>query len=200
MTAPGASRPTLVLATANEGKVAELRHLLGDRYHIEPRPPDLADTVEDGETLESNALKKAREVARHAGALAVADDTGLFVEGLGGRPGVHTARYAGPAATADDNVDLLLQELASAGSATGRRAEFRTVIAAVWPDGRELTVAGAVAGSIAPSRRGSRGFGYDPVFAPLEGDGRTFAEMSAEEKHGLSHRGRAIAALLAALA
>ncbi|MEM8922180.1 MAG: RdgB/HAM1 family non-canonical purine NTP pyrophosphatase [Actinomycetota bacterium] len=193
------SAPRLTLATGNPGKVAELRRLLGDRYEIEPRPDELPDTVEDGETLVVNAVKKATEVAVHSGSLAVADDTGLFVDALGGRPGVHTARYAGPAATTEENVELLLAELGGVDG-DARSAHFATVIAAVWPDGRELTVEGRVDGRIAAERRGDAGFGYDPVFLPVEGDGRSFAQMSAEEKNAISHRGRAIAALLAALA
>ena len=189
----------LVLATANQHKVAELHQLLGDRYEIAPRPSDLAETVEDGETLEANALKKAREVAHHVGALAVADDTGLFVDALDGRPGVYSARYAGPGADDEANVTKLLGELAELAGAPGdlawRTARFRTVMAAVWPEGEELVVEGLVEGRIIDQRRGQHGFGYDPVFAPVEGDGRTFAEMSAEEKNRLSHRGRAVAQL-----
>lgn len=204
MSAPGGAsanrRPSLVLATGNPDKVVELRSLLGDRYRVEPRPSDLPDTIEDGDTLEANALKKAREVAERVGALAVADDTGLFVAALDGRPGVRTGRFAGEDATYDENVDKLLADLADVAGPTERAADFRTVIAARWPDGTELTVEGRVDGWIPPERRGDGGFGYDPVFIPIEGDGRSFAEMSADEKNELSHRARAIDALLAALA
>ena len=192
-------RPSLVLATGNPDKVVELRALLGDRYDVQPRPSDLAETVEDGETLEANALKKAREVAARTGELSIADDTGLFVAALGGRPGVRTGRYAGEEATYDENVDKLLDELAGAVGPEQRAADFRTVIAARWPDGSELTVEGRVDGWIPTERRGDGGFGYDPVFVPTEGDGRSFAEMSADEKNALSHRARAITALLHAL-
>ena len=192
--------PKLVLATSNADKVVELRELLGNRYRIEGRPAELAETVEDGETLEANALKKAREVVEHAGSLAMADDTGLFVDALGGRPGVRTGRYAGENATYDQNVDKLLTELSTEADPENRGAEFRTVIAALWPDGRQVVVEGVVGGWIAPERRGSAGFGYDPVFIPHEGDGRAFAEMSSSEKNQLSHRARAIEALLQALA
>jgi XTP/dITP diphosphohydrolase len=198
MTSAG-RRPAMVLATSNPGKVAELADLLGDRYAVQPRPAELPETVEDGESLEANALKKAREVAAHTGCLAVADDSGLFVAALGGRPGVRTGRFAGPGASDDDNVDRLLSELAGGGAGAERGAEFRTVIAAVWPDGRELVVEGRVGGSISAARRGEGGFGYDPVFVPADGDGRTFAEMGLTAKQGLSHRARAIAALLAEL-
>jgi len=189
----------LVLATANAGKVDELRRLLGSRFHISARPTGLAETVEDGASLEVNAVKKAREVAEHTESLAVADDTGLFVSALGDRPGVHTARFAGPDADDDANVAKLLAELDGFADAVDRAARFRTVIAAVWPEGRQLLVEGLVRGHISSRPSGSSGFGYDPVFVPEEGDGRTFAQMSGEEKNRISHRGRAVAALIEAL-
>lgn len=186
----------LVLATTNADKVTELRRLLGNLYEIQVRPDDLADTVEDGDTLECNALKKAREVGAYVGALAVADDTGLFVDALGGRPGVTTARYAGPDATSTENVARLLAELADHDQPSARGARFRTVVVAIRPNGDEIVVEGVVEGRIGLTPQGRGGFGYDPVFIPLEGDGRTFAQMTANEKNMLSHRGRAIAALL----
>ncbi len=195
----GERLPVLTLATANPGKVTELVSLLGDRYEIRPRPADLAETDEDGDTLEANARKKAAEVVAHCGTLAVADDSGLFVVALGGRPGVHTARFAGPNATHDENIDRLLAELSARADPAERRAEFRTVIVAAWPDGGELIVDGRVPGTITAERRGDDGFGYDPVFAPDEADGLTFAQMSLEAKNRISHRARAIAALLAQL-
>lgn len=185
-----------MLASANPGKVAELADLLGDRYRVLARPDDLAGTDEDGETLEANALKKAREVVDHVGHDALADDTGLFVEALGGRPGVRTARYAGPEASDGDNRALLLEELAGREGPVARRAEFRTVVALVRANGSTVVAEGRVAGSIAAAPRGERGFGYDALFVPVEGDGRTFAEMSLDEKHRFSHRARALAALL----
>jgi XTP/dITP diphosphohydrolase len=129
----------------------------------------------------------------------VADDSGLFVAALGGRPGVHTARYAGPEATHDENIDRLLAELGPVTDPALRGAEFRTVIVAAWPDGRRIVVEGRVPGRITTERRGTGGFGYDPVFVPDEGDGRTFAEMPLEAKNRISHRARAIAALIEAL-
>ena len=183
----------LVLASANPEKVAELVELLGDRYRIEPRPADLADTVEDGDTLEDNAAKKAREVAAHSGRTALADDTGLFVTALGGAPGVRTGRYAGERASDADNVAKLLSELAGAAD---RSATFRTVIAVADPDGAVRFATGEVAGRITEVPRGEDGFGYDPVFAPVEGDGRTFAEMGTSAKHRLSHRARALGAMI----
>ncbi|MFT7599553.1 MAG: XTP/dITP diphosphohydrolase [Acidimicrobiales bacterium] len=184
----------LVLATGNPDKVAELVRLLDGRFEVVPRPSTVPETVEDQPTLVGNARKKATEIALASSAPALSDDTGLFVNALGGGPGVRTARYAGENATYDDNVDKLLTELENAAD---RGAQFRTVVAIVWPDGRELIANGSVDGMITPERRGERGFGYDPVFAPLEADGRTFAEMSLDEKGELSHRARALAALLA---
>lgn len=183
----------LVLATGNPDKVAELVALLNGRFLVEPRPPDIPETLEDRQTLLGNARKKATEVAAATGAPALSDDTGLFVAALDGRPGVRSARYASENATYEENVSKLLAELD--GSAD-RSAEFRTVVAIVWPDGRELTAEGSVAGHILTNRRGDRGFGYDPVFVPDEGDGRSFAEMSPSEKGSISHRARALDALL----
>jgi XTP/dITP diphosphohydrolase len=154
------------------------------------------DVEETGSTLEENARIKAAALAEAFGLLAVADDTGLEVDTLGGAPGVYSARYAGEDASYQDNVDKLLHEL---GDAPGRSARFATVAMARWPDGRELAVRGEVEGEIGRVARGTNGFGYDPVFVPAEGDGRTFAEMTAAEKHAVSHRGRAFRALVAAL-
>jgi XTP/dITP diphosphohydrolase len=139
------------------------------------------------------------------GIAAVADDTGLEVDALGGRPGVRSARYAGDTATDADNVARLLRELAGAKSVTGvgggvPRARFRTVALVVFPDGREVRADGVVEGRIVAEPRGTNGFGYDPVFVPDDGDGRTFAEMREDEKHAISHRGRAFRALAARLA
>ncbi len=183
----------MVLASANPDKVAELIELLGDRFDVTARPDHLPETDEDQPTLEGNARKKATEVALATSAPALSDDTGLFVEALGGRPGVRTARYAGEHATDDDNVSKLLEEL---DGRTDRGAQFRTCVALIWPDGRELIAEGRVTGRIATDRRGDRGFGYDPVFVPAESNGRTFAEMTRAEKGELSHRARALTALL----
>jgi XTP/dITP diphosphohydrolase len=160
----------------------------------------LADVVEDAPDLEGNARLKAVAVCAAAGAAAVSDDTGLEVDAIEGAPGVHSARYAGDDASYDDNVQKLLDELERVGALTpdARTARFRTVVMVVRPDGSELAVEGVVEGVIAPARQGSGGFGYDPVFVPVEGDGRSFAEMG-DEKHTISHRGRAFRALAAAL-
>lgn len=186
----------VVLASANPKKAAELTALLEGRVEVVPRPLDLGEVDETGETLEENATLKARAVAAHAGARALSDDTGLFVDALGGRPGVHSARYAGGSATDADNVDKLLAELAAAGALEpqARRARFRTVLALAQPDGRVELAAGVCEGWIATEPRGAAHFGYDPVFVPADGDGRTFAEMAPGEKAAISHRARALAA------
>lgn len=187
----------LVCASANPDKVAEIAAILGDAVDLVPRPAGVPDVVEDADTLLGNARLKGAAIAAATGEAAVADDTGLEVDALGGRPGVHTARYAGENATYAENRALLLREL---DGATDRRARFRTVAMVVWPDGRELAVDGVCEGTIPTAERGARGFGYDAVFQPADGDGRTFAEMSEDEKHAMSHRGRAFRALLDALA
>jgi len=192
----------LVVASANPDKVAEIAAILGPAgVELEPRPASVPDVVEDADTLAGNARLKAVAIAEAVGAAAVADDTGLEVDALGGAPGVRSARFAGEDATYADNVARLLAELERVGAVTTeqRRARFRTVALVRWPDGAELAVEGTVEGHIALEGRGERGFGYDPVFVPDEGRGRTFAEMSAEEKHEVSHRGRALRALAAAL-
>jgi XTP/dITP diphosphohydrolase len=191
-----------VTASANPAKVAEVAAILGDAVALAPRPDHVPDVVEDADTLEGNARLKAAAIAEATGCPAVADDTGLEVEALEGAPGVRSARYAGEAAVDADNVAKLLAELAARGASTpeDRRARFRTVALVRWPDGREVHAEGTVTGAIAEVPRGTAGFGYDPVFVPDGGDGRTFAEMSADEKHAVSHRGRAFRALLDALA
>jgi XTP/dITP diphosphohydrolase len=153
---------------------------------------------ETADSLEGNARLKAMAIATAAGLPALADDTGLEVDFLGRAPGVHTARYAGVDATYADNVTLLLESLKGIPPEQ-RTARFITVAMVCWPDGREVVAEGIVRGHIALEPVGDRGFGYDPVFIPDEGDGRTFAEMSDAEKHELSHRGRALRALAAEL-
>ena len=187
----------LVCASANPDKVAEIQAILGDVVELLPRPDDVPDVVEDADTLEGNARLKAAAIVGATGTAAVADDTGLEVVALGGAPGVRTARFAGEDATYADNRAELLRRLAGRDD---RRARFRTVAMVVWPDGRELAVEGVCDGTITAAERGARGFGYDAVFAPEDADGRTFAEMSDDEKHAISHRGRAFRALLAQLA
>jgi XTP/dITP diphosphohydrolase len=189
----------LVLATGNEGKAAEIELLLGDVPGLEllRRPDEVPEPVEDGDTLLDNARIKARALVEATGEAAVADDTGLEVVALGGAPGVHTARYAGEGCTYEDNWRKLLGEL---GDEADRRAQWRTIALALWPDGREVWAEGTCDGTITREAAGVEGFGYDPVFVPDEGDGRTFAELSREEKNAVSHRGRAFRALARLLA
>ena len=189
----------LVLATANPDKVAEIGAILGPGVELAPRPASVPDVVEDAETLEGNARLKAVAIVEATGDAAVADDTGLEVDALGGAPGVHSARFAGEEATYADNVAKMLDAMADHPEPAARRARFRTVALARFPDGTELVAEGAVEGTIAAEARGSGGFGYDPLFVPDEGDGRTFAEMTPDEKHAVSHRGRAFRALRDAL-
>lgn len=191
----------LVLATANPDKAREieeiLREELGSGLRLLARPPEVAAVEETGSTLEENARLKAAALVAATGKPAVADDTGLEVAALEGAPGVRSARYAGPRASYGENVARLLTELSGAPD---RAARFRTVALARFPDGSEVVAEGAVRGTIASEPRGEGGFGYDPVFAPDEGDGRTFAEMATSEKHRLSHRGRALHLLAVRLA
>ncbi|MCU1466298.1 MAG: non-canonical purine pyrophosphatase, RdgB/HAM1 family [Actinomycetia bacterium] len=163
-----------------------------------PALADAPDVEETGSTLEENARIKARALADAFGLLALADDTGLEVDALHGAPGVYSARYAGEHASYADNVTKLLRELEGVAPPQ-RTARFATVAIARAADGTEVVSRGEVEGIIAPEARGERGFGYDPVFVPLEGDGRSFAEMGADEKHAISHRGRAFRALAAAI-
>ena len=192
--------PRLICASANPDKVAEIALVLDGLVDLLPRPAGLGDVVEDAPDLEGNARLKAVAVCAAAGAGAVSDDTGLEVDALGGAPGVYSARYAGEDATYQDNVDKLLAELHRVGASAPehRSARFRTAVMVVWPDGRELCVEGVVEGVIAAAPAGDGGFGYDSIFVPLERDGRTFAQMG-DEKHEISHRGRALRALAAVL-
>lgn len=181
----------LVLATANPDKALEIAALL-EGFEVVPRPVGVGDVEETADTLEGNARLKALAIAEATGEVAVADDTGLEVAALGGRPGVWSARYAGASATYADNVARLLAEL---DGVADRRARFRTAAVAAFPHGGEVVAEGWVDGRIALAPRGSNGFGYDPVFVPADGDGRTFAEMTRAEKQTVSHRGRAFRAL-----
>lgn len=182
----------LVLATRNRHKGEELAALLGDlniRIHTMDEFPDVPDVIEDGETCEANAIKKARAISESTGLLAVADDTGLEVDALGGRPGVYAARYAGEHATYEDNWRKLLREL-SGVPRNRRTARFVTVAAMASPSGEVQVATGQLQGVITEEPAGARGFGYDPVFFVPE-LGKTLAELSAEEKNRISHRARA---------
>ncbi|GBD84948.1 non-canonical purine NTP pyrophosphatase [bacterium BMS3Abin02] len=185
----------LVVASKNPDKIGEIEAVLRGLGLVDvvARGLEWPDVEETGTTLEENALLKARAVAAAVGLPALADDTGLEVDALGGAPGVRSARYAGPDATYDDNVRRLLAEVADAQD---RSARFRTVMALVFPDGREIVGEGVLEGQIIDERRGTSGFGYDPVFLV---DGRTLAEIDPVEKNAISHRGRALRALAARL-
>ena len=180
----------IVCASANPHKVEELARLLPLWVDLVARPSDIGDIDEDAPTLEGNAIIKAVEIANHASEWAIADDTGLEVEALNGAPGVRSARFAGEHATDAENRALLLAKLEGV---TNRSARFRTVVALVSSKGDIHFVGGECIGTIAESERGDSGFGYDSLFIPTDGDGRTFAEMSGAEKDAVSHRGRAIA-------
>lgn len=185
----------VVLATRNPDKGAELAALLGDlgiRIRTLVEFPEAPEVDEDGETCEANAIKKARTIARATGILSIADDTGLAVEALDGRPGVHAARYAGEHATYDDNCRKLLRELEGVPR-DRRRARFITVAALASPWSNKVDVVeGALDGLISDTPVGKQGFGYDPVFFVPE-LGRTLAQLTAEQKNRISHRGRAFA-------
>jgi XTP/dITP diphosphohydrolase len=193
-----------VLATRNPHKVEELTALLGDSevtLMSSSDFPDVPEVVEDGATLEENAIAKAEAVCSATGLPALADDTGLEVVALGGAPGVVSARYAGPSASYEDNNRKLLSELKGIPR-DERRAVFRCVVALSVPGRGVSTVEGRTEGVILESPRGGHGFGYDPLFLP-DGCDRTYAEMPQAEKNAWSHRGRAAAKardLLAALA
>jgi XTP/dITP diphosphohydrolase len=197
-------RTPLVVATRNRGKLEELRALLAglplDILALGDVLPDAPPTVEDGETFADNAIKKAREAAAGTLMLSLADDSGLEVDALGGRPGVRSARFAHERATDAENNAALLAALAGADPAAepgGHRARFRCVLALVDPftsSGEARTVEGVCEGAIAMVARGAGGFGYDPLFVVAGGD-RTMAELSEDEKNRVSHRARAFAAL-----
>ncbi len=182
----------LVLATRNKGKTREIRSLLAGFPVIIKNLDDfgpIPEIVEDGTTFEENAYKKASLTARFLGLACLADDSGLCVAALDGRPGIHSARYAGPEASDQERCARLLEEL---GDNADRRAWFECVISIAVPTGPALTYQGRCDGIITDSPQGENGFGYDPIFfyPPL---GKTFAQLSMEEKSRVSHRGKALA-------
>lgn len=183
----------LVLATGNRDKQKEILSVLAD-VPITIRPLNecgpLPSIVEDGATCQENAIKKARIIAQHTGCMALADDTGLEVDALDGRPGVYAARYAGEQATYEDNCRKLLNELHDIPTEL-RTARFRTVVAIADPNGSVDVVEGVLEGTISHVPQGSQGFGYDPVFVVHELK-KTLAQMPLEEKNQISHRGRAL--------
>jgi XTP/dITP diphosphohydrolase len=186
---------TLILATANIGKTEEFARLLGSRFQVEPLSPGLKLPPETGSTFAENARLKAGAVFHALGrrAAVLADDSGLEVDSLWGKPGVWSARYAGEGAGDAANIGKLLAELEEASE---RRARFVCELVLLLPGGRELSARGTLEGTIVRSPRGSRGFGYDPVFQPI-GWEMTLAEAEAREKDAISHRGDAVRVLLA---
>jgi XTP/dITP diphosphohydrolase len=177
----------LLLATGNAHKVEEVQAILGDGFEVVAEATGVEET---GETFEENALIKARALSAASGELAVADDSGIEIDRLGGDPGVRSARWTAE----DDWIPRVLRELDGCAP-TARGCRYVCAAAAVWPDGREEVVVGTVEGRIADAPRGTHGFGDDPIVVPNEGDGRTFGEMAPSEKQALSHRARAFEAL-----
>jgi XTP/dITP diphosphohydrolase len=184
----------LLVATRNEHKLRELREALPG-IELDPLPPDVELPPEEGETFTENALGKARAAHAATGRAAIADDSGIEAHGLGGRPGVRSARYAGEGASDEENLEKLLEEV---DGQDDRRVAYICVIALVGEDGAESSFEGRCEGTLAKEPRGSGGFGYDPAFVPDDtgpGDTRTMAELAPDEKHAISHRGRAARAL-----
>jgi XTP/dITP diphosphohydrolase len=200
------ARTTLLIATRNKGKVREFAQLFGDLPGLSVVAmtdlPHLPEVIEDGETFEANACKKAREIAAASGELVLADDSGLEVDALGGRPGVYSARYAGAHGEDEANNDKLLGELSHVPDAQ-RTARYRVVLAFADPQGplgaRVHTEHGTCEGRILHARRGTGGFGYDPLFLP-QGFTLSMAELPADDKHRISHRGVASRKMQAFLA
>lgn len=186
------------MASANPDKVAEIAQLMAEVAEILPRPPEVADVIEDADTLEGNARLKAVAICEATGKAAIADDTGLEIDHLDGAPGVYTARFAGEGATYQDNVNKAL-ELLDGVPVAQRTARFRTVALLRYPDGSEIVSHGVVEGTIAVAQSGDGGFGYDPIFIPEGAGGATFSEMTSADKNEISHRGRAFKALKAKL-
>jgi XTP/dITP diphosphohydrolase len=192
----------LVLATHNQGKVCEFATLLAPLgvEVIASGTLGLAEPVEDGDSFAANARIKAHAAAEASGLPALADDSGLAVRGLEGRPGVHSARWAGPGNDFRPAMARVRDELVrrfGSFEAADRASAFIAVLCLAWPDGHEELAEGRVEGQVVDPPRGEGGFGYDPLFQP-DGHGQTFGEMPPAEKHALSHRGRAVRCLLAA--
>lgn len=186
----------IVFATNNAHKLEELRQIMGERFEVLSLS-DInchEDIPEDKPTIEGNARQKAEYIREHYGYDCFSDDTGLEIDALGGEPGVHSARYGGVAHDSERNIDKVLRLMADVPMEQ-RTAHFRTAICLLM-DGEEHLFEGRVEGRILTERHGSGGFGYDSIFQPLEGDGRTFAQMAPEEKNAISHRGRAVAKLV----
>jgi XTP/dITP diphosphohydrolase len=185
------TKPALILATRNPHKLTEMADLLPGA-ELRPLPPEVESPPEDGDSFEANALIKARAAHAATGGAVVADDSGIEVAALDGAPGIYSARYAGEGASDAANLEKLLREVDAAGE--GRRAAYVCAIALIDADGTEHVFEARCEGRLLREGRGEGGFGYDPAFVPEDtgpGDERSFAEMSAAEKHAISHRGRA---------
>lgn len=188
----------LIIASNNAHKIYEIKKILSGKFDeiISLREAGIShETVEDGNTFTENALKKAREICEISGECALADDSGICVDALDGAPGIYSARFAGDYtgnAPDEANNALLLEKLKDKSD---RRAHYTSAVALVYPSGREVVAEGYMYGEIIDTPRGSRGFGYDPLFV-MEGEGRTVAEMTDEEKNAVSHRANALKALL----
>ena len=191
----------LLLATRNAHKAREIQEILGPEFELRDLTayPQISQAVETGKSFEENARLKAIAVSKESPGLIIADDSGLEAEALGGAPGIYSARYAGDKATDKQNIDKLLKELARIDAQRDqRRARFRCVLALARNGQMLETFKGVVEGTIVDQPRGSRGFGYDPIFVPNEFE-QTFAELPAEVKNRISHRAKAIRALAASL-
>lgn len=188
----------LIIASNNRHKTEEIKAILGSRFECIMTLCEAGiehETVEDGETFLENAEKKAREIAKISGSAAIADDSGLCVDALGGAPGIYSARFCGRHGDDEGNNALLLERLRGEEN---RRAHYTAAAVIAYPDGNIVSAEGYMYGKIIHAPRGNGGFGYDPLFVP-DGEARTLAEMSAEEKNRISHRGAALRALLSEL-
>lgn len=184
----------LIIASNNKHKIYEIKKILGEKFRdiLSMREAGIDhETVEDGTTFMENALKKAREIAEISGCPTLADDSGITAHALGDRPGIYSARFSGEHGNDAENNALLLKLLADKDD---KGAHYTCAMALIYPDGREVTAEGYMYGSITPDARGERGFGYDPIFI-ADGETRTVAEMTDEEKNAISHRGKALALL-----
>lgn len=186
----------LIIASNNKHKIYEIKKILGGKFSeiLSLSEAKIThETVEDGKTFLENAFKKAREIAEISGCASLADDSGICVDALGGAPGIYSARFSG--GSDEDNNRLLLEKLKGI---TSRTAHYTCAMALVYPDGREISAEGYMYGEIIEEPRGTRGFGYDPLFVP-KGEKRTVAEMTDDEKNAISHRANALSELLSRL-
>ena len=185
----------LIIASNNKHKIYEIKKILADKFdeiYSLSEAGIVHETVEDGDSFMANAEKKAREIAEISGECALADDSGICIDALDGAPGIFSARFSGLHGDDEQNNRLVLQKL---DGVDNRGAYYACAMSLVYPDGKAVGAMGYLYGSIAKSPVGDRGFGYDPLFIP-EGETRTVAQMTDEEKNAISHRGRALAALL----